>query len=102
MARPRPGDVMVHLAAVDDGVLVESAQVRSVTSVSGSWSDTSVLRVETDKGTFLTDTDGVGSELVPLDDELNRQLQLRGNGFVIEPTEVDIDLGHEESHGYER
>ncbi len=86
MAAPKVGDTMIMMADHPDGI-----QVRSVTALEIT-AQNDQLVINTDEGAFITDGQGVGAELVPLDPELEIMVKHRGTNFIVDTTDVDIEL----------
>ena len=97
-----PGDTAAALEINVRGGHVYEAHVQSVRHQGGHW------LVETDHGRYAVDDRGVGTEvdtpdfageLFPIDEEIALDLAVRGDGYEVKPTLIDvgrdIDRGHE-------
>jgi hypothetical protein len=110
----RPGDLVAAIGLEDDGkVMVTETTVLHVEPdvAEGHW------RIETDHGGWtITDAQGGGTYVVPIDEEIAQEIANRGPRFELESTGRDValepdtlereelrdfDIGHD-GLGYER
>ena len=85
------GDLAAYLVMDPDGMRVYRAEVVGTDRLShDSW------RVVTTHGEGMTDSRGVGGNLVPIDEEIAREFVEKGDGFLVEPvTAIDHDIDEE-------
>lgn len=79
------GDHVAWLNTDHDGVRVRRVEVLEVTAERDGWS------VRTTEGHEWVDRRGEGSRLVPIDDELQRDFEVRGESFIVESTVQQIE-----------
>lgn len=80
----RVGDQIAWIDADDAGVRVSRATVLTVERGQQGWS------VETARGRESVDQRGEGSRVVPIDDELERDFEVRGESFIVQSTVQEI------------
>jgi hypothetical protein len=88
----RPGDLVAVLGIEDNKVMATETTVLRVEpdAVEGRW------RIETDHGGWtITDGQGVGTYVVPIDEEIAQEIANRGPRFELESTGRDVALERE-------
>jgi hypothetical protein len=108
----RPGDLAAVISLEDDRVMVAESTVLRVEpdAVEGRW------KIETDHGGWtIADSEGIGTFIVPIDEQVARQFVEHGSRFELEPMARhdlyreelgrdelyrDFELGRDELDGY--
>jgi hypothetical protein len=80
------------------GLRVHRATVRTIqrAAAPNRWS------VTTDRGTTTVDNTGVGSAVVPLDPDIQADLYLHGDGYLVTSTSIGVESSTEQDSTLER
>jgi hypothetical protein len=58
--------------------------------------------VTTDRGTTSVDNTGIGSAVVPLDPDIQADLYLHGDGYLVTSTSIGVESSTEQDSSFER
>lgn len=87
MAPPyTPGQTLAWLDADPEGVRVHRATVLSIEQADQPerWT------VSTERGLAIVDRAGVGAHAVALDTDIQTELYIRGDGYLVDPTHIEL------------
>ncbi|MEN3263913.1 hypothetical protein [Pseudonocardia sp.] len=92
-----PGSALAWMEIDPDGLRVHRATVETIEhTAAGRWS------VTTDHGTATVDGTGVGSVAVPLDPDIEADLYIYGDGYLVSPTSLGVEDSAQEDTSLER
>ena len=93
-----PGNTVVWMEIDPDGLRVHRATVETIqrSPAPDRWS------VTTDRGTTTVDNTGIGSVAVPLDPDIQADLYLHGDGYLVTSTSIGLESSAEEDSSFER
>lgn len=87
MTRPyEPGDPVVWIENDPHGVRVHRATVQSIQQAT----EPDTWAVTTERGTETINEEGIGVRALPLDDLLEAELHIKGDGYLVTATYVDL------------
>jgi hypothetical protein len=100
-----PGQTLAWLETDPDGLRVHRATVAAVepSGEGDHW------KIRTDRGLTTVDDMGAGARILPLDPEIETELYIHGDGYLVRPTAIELhrtidedaslDLGDDLDHG---
>ena len=93
-----PGNTVAWMEIDPDGLRVHRATVQTIqrSTAPDRWS------VTTDRGTTTVDNTGVGSAAVPLDPDIQADLYIHGDGYLVTSTSIGLESSTEENSSLER
>jgi hypothetical protein len=93
-----PGNTLVWMEIDPDGLRVHRATVQTIqrSTEPDRWS------VTTDRGTTTVDNTGVGSVAVPLDPDIQADLYIHGDGYLVTSTSIGVESSPEQDSSIER
>jgi hypothetical protein len=93
-----PGNTVVWMEIDPDGLRVHRATVQTIqrSPAPDRWS------VTTDRGTTTVDNTGVGSKAVPLDPDIQADLYVHGDGYLVTSTSIGLESSTEQDSSNER
>jgi hypothetical protein len=93
-----PGNTVVWMEIDPDGLRVHRATVQTIqrSTAPDQWS------VTTDRGTTTVDNTGIGSAALPLDPDIQADLYLHGDGYLVTPTSIGVESSTEQDSSIER
>jgi hypothetical protein len=93
-----PGNTVVWMEIDPDGLRVHRATVQTIqrAAAPGRWS------VTTDRGTTSVDNTGIGSAALPLDPDIQADLYLHGDGYLVTSTSIGVESSTEQDSPIER
>jgi hypothetical protein len=93
-----PGNTVVWMEIDPNGLRVHRATVETIqrAEAPNRWS------VTTDRGTTTVDNTGIGSAAVPLDPDIQADLYLHGDGYLVTPTSIGLESSTEQDSTLER
>jgi hypothetical protein len=94
-----PGNTVVWMEIDPDGLRVHRATVQTIQHAEAApdqWS------VTTDRGTTTVDNTGVGSVAVPLDPDIQADLYVHGDGYLVTSTSIGLESSTEQDSCLER
>jgi hypothetical protein len=93
-----PGNTVVWMEIDPDGLRVHRATVETIqrSPAPDRWS------VTTDRGTTTVDNTGVGSVAVPLDPDIQADLYIHGDGYLVTSTSIGVESSPEQDSSIER
>jgi hypothetical protein len=81
-----PGQSLAWLTAETEGIRVHRAVVQAIEPAE----DGVGWKVTTDWGVATVDDEGVTGRVVPIDDEIARELYVHGGDYLVRPTYIDL------------
>jgi hypothetical protein len=93
-----PGNTVVWMEIDPDGLRVHRATVQTIQRADAPdrWS------VTTDRGTTTVDNTGVGSAVVPLDPDIQADLYVHGDGYLVTSTSIGVESSTGQDSSIER
>jgi hypothetical protein len=82
-----PGQTLAWLETDPDGLRVHRATVAAV-EPSG---EPDHWKIRTDRGLTTVDDMGAGARTLPLDPEIETELYIHGDGYLVRPTVIELD-----------
>lgn len=87
MARPyEPGHPMAWIETDTHGIRIHRTTVESIRQAS----EPDAWTISTPRGTETVDQSGVGVRAIPLDEFLEAELHIKGDGYLISGTFIDL------------
>jgi hypothetical protein len=98
MAAPyERGQQVAYIETDPDGLRVHRATVTNIQALEwGRWA------VQTDWGFSAVDAQGIGAELVPLDPEIEAEMFVLGDGYLVTAARVDLERSLDVDRGRDR
>jgi hypothetical protein len=91
------GTTVVWMEIDPNGLRVHRARVETIhPAAPDRWS------VTTDRGTTTVDNTGVGSVAVPLDPDIQADLYVHGDGYLVTSTSIGLESSTEQDSSLER
>jgi len=93
-----PGNTLAWVEIDPDGLRVHRAAVETIDrgTAPNRWS------VTTDRGTAIVDEAGVGSVAVPLDSDIEADLYVYGDGYLVTSTAIGIEAPADQDSSRDR
>lgn len=80
------GQTLAWLSADPEGIRVHRAVVQTVEPDA----DDAHWRIVTDRGAAIVDATGQAGHVLPLDADIERELYIRGDSYLVQATHIDL------------